>query len=331
MSIQILNFTTAILHVASQHLNRWIRPPDPTVFAASLSPDIFGLWGGEHLDLDLQSGQLSEPLSASQNFWREVVSTLVPAMPEIFPPKIRSDLDGLARLCYEFFSEVRQASATYLAIWDEGYPALLRQIVDPPLGLTVTGDATLLCRPSVAVVGSRFAANWAIDWASEFGRLATAADIPVVSGGAYGCDAAVHTGMLTTQFDRVPALAVFAGGLGMPYPRHNIRLFEDIVASGGCLVSERFIGAGCRPHDFLARNRIISGLSLGTIIVQAAERSGAMVTARFAGDQSREVWVVRPPYSDVRAAGNEALVADGAMVLGRPVDAALELAAALMS
>lgn len=322
MSMSILNFSTAILHVASQKSNRWIRPPDPALFAACLNTGICSLW---------DEGPLPDPAVASQRDWKEVVDRLVPAMPEIFPAKIAADLDGLGRACHDFFVGLRSAGAAYLPFWSEGYPKLLRQIIDPPLGLSVAGDVSLLLRPSVAVVGSRFAANWALEWANDFGRLSSAANIPVVSGGAYGCDAAVHNGMLAERFDGVPAIAVFAGGLGCPYPRHNIRLFEDISGSGGCLVSERFIDARCRPHDFLARNRIISGLAMGTIIVQAAERSGAMVTARFAADQSREVWVVRPPYPDVRASGNQALVDDGAMVLGRPVDAMVELAGSLMT
>ena len=322
MSISILNFSTAILHVASQKANRWIRPPDPAVFAACLNTGICSLW---------DDGPLPEPASASRSDWGEVVNRLVPAMPEIFPQKIAADLDGLIRACHDFFVALRSAGAAYIPFWSEGYPGLLRQISDPPMGLSIAGDGTLLLRPSIAVVGSRFAANWAVEWANDFGKLSSAADIPVVSGGAYGCDAAVHNGMLAARFDAVPAIAVFAGGLGCPYPRHNIRLFEDIAASGGCLVSERSLDARCRPHDFLARNRIISGLSLGTIIVQAAERSGAMVTARCAADQSRDVWVVRPPFPDIRAAGNQCLLDDGAMGLGRPVDAMVELAASLMT
>lgn len=320
MSMRVLNLVTSILHVYSQHTGRWIPPPAADSFAARMVPDLEGL------ELDHE-----DPAAYDESAWRVILRELLSCVPELFPPRLARDASMLPGACGIFFAGIKATGASYIPFWDDAYPAVLRQITDPPLGLAVAGDSSLLLRPSVAVVGSRFAAAWALDWATGFGRLAAAAGVGVVSGGAYGCDAAVHSGMLSGRFDNVPAIAVFAGGLDRPYPKHNIRLFEDIMASGGCLVSERASDARCRPHDFLARNRIISGLALATVIVQAAERSGAMVTARFAADQGRDVWVVRPPQTDIRATGNEILMGDGAPALGDPEEALGEFRDALGS
>jgi DNA protecting protein DprA len=322
VSMRIINLVTSILHVYSEKTGRWIPPPEANSFAAIIEPELERLAARED-DQDL--------FSLTKGDWDEITTILLSRAPDIFPRKLLAGAKELPLDCVDFFAGFRSAGATYLPFWSDGYPPLLREIPDPPLGLSVAGDAALATKPSVAVVGSRFAAGWAVEWATGFGRLASDAGIAVVSGGAYGCDAAVHAGMLQGRFDEVGAIVVFAGGLDCPYPRHNIRLFEDIVASGGCLVSERGPGSRCRPHDFLARNRIISGLATGTVIVQAAERSGAMVTARFAADQGREVMVVRPPRADVRAAGNEILLGDGAHELGQPADAIGGLIPVLMS
>lgn len=320
MSIRVLNLVTSILHVYSAKSGKWIPPPAANSFAAMIEPELECLAASTHYQ---------DFFSLGSGDWRDVLGILRSSASWILPRKIGADAGSLPADCVEFFAGLKSTGATYLPFWSDDYPPVLREIADPPLGLAVAGDASLIRRSSVAVVGSRFAAGWALDWANRFGRLASAAGIAVVSGGAYGCDAAVHAGMLQGRFDDVEAIVVFAGGLDCPYPRHNVRLFEDLVASGGCLVSERAPGSRCRPHDFLARNRIISGLAKGTIIVQAAERSGAMVTARYAADQGRDVMVVRPPFSDVRASGNERLLGDGALELGLPADAIVGLKEAL--
>ena len=312
MSIRILNLVTTILHVYAAKSGKWIPPPAANSFAAMIDPDLESL---------ATSGHCQDFFSLGAGDWREVLRILRTSGSWILPRRVDADIERLPTACVEFFAGLKSTGATYVPFWSDEYPSILREITDPPLGLAVAGDAALIRRPSVAVVGSRFAAGWALEWATGFGRLASAAGIAVVSGGAYGCDAAVHSGMLQGRFDNVDAIVVFAGGLDCPYPRHNVRIFEDIVASGGCLVSERAPGSTCRPHDFLARNRIISGLSTGTIIVQAAERSGAMVTARYAADQGRDVMVVRPPLPDIRASGNERLLGDGAIELGLPGEA----------
>jgi DNA processing protein len=135
----------------------------------------------------------------------------------------------------------------------------------------------------------------------------------VVSGGAFGCDIAAHLGVLRGRFNPAPAICVFAGGLARLYPRANDRVFRQLLATGGVLVSERLWYASCRPRDFTARNRIIAGLSGLTVVMQAAQRSGALVTARLALDRGADVAVLHHPQDDVRARGSQQLLADGAV------------------
>jgi DNA protecting protein DprA len=314
--MSILDLVTAILHVSAQKHGRWIPPPDPAGFHALVDPG----WSSSAFFREGGSTGLCWCGFDAQD-WRDLVFTLLPALPEVFPAILRQDPASVAESCHKYFSRMIDFGFSYLGIWDPSYPAILREIPDPPLGLSLAGDASALQSNCVSVVGSRCAATWALEWSAEFGKLAVKSGISVVSGGAWGCDTAVHCGMLSASFDNVAAVAIQAGGLSRLYPRHNDRLFADILSSGGCLLSERAVDASCRPRDFLVRNRIVAGLSMVTIVVQAAERSGAMVTARLAAMQGRDVWVVKPPLEDVRAAGNLILIGDGATVVENPADA----------
>lgn len=314
MSLKVLNVATSIIHVFSEQTGRWHRPPDPESFAAFCDSGL----------VDLIESHEKIPMSEwDDSYWSILIREFTHRI-QLTPYRRESDFVGvLARSCRSFFTEIARFDFHYISLWSDDYPTLLRQIIDPPLGLIVWGQCQNLDRPGVSVVGSRRASSWALAWASEFGSLASRCGIPVVSGGAYGCDAAVHCGMIRDRYDSVPARAVLASGFANPYPARNQGLFADIVDSGGCLVSERSVVAGCRPWDFLARNRIIAGLSPVTVIVQAAERSGAMVTARAAADQGREVLVVKPPFEDIRASGNCQLLDDGAVPVADP-ESALE-------
>jgi DNA processing protein len=198
-------------------------------------------------------------------------------------------------------------------VWgDKEYPPLLRNISDPPLGLSIRGELSLLYRPAISVVGSRKASAFAMRESFTLGRALGEHDIAVVSGGALGCDIAAHHGVLASGRDPAPAICVFAGGLARLYPVANDPIFRRLMARRAVLVSERLWASPCRPLDFTARNRIISGMSSLTLVMQAAQRSGALVTARRALDQGSEVAVLRHPEGDIRARGSEALLAEGA-------------------
>jgi DNA processing protein len=296
----------ALCHVASQLLHRWSSPP------------VLGRLDGE-LVADA-TGVCDDPVELSVADWMAVLRWCVLEAPGLVPwfpryVRIHGDPAGvrLAKTASEHFRALRAAGGGFLTIDDPTYPELLRGINDPPLALSVIGDELCLRRPGVAVVGSRKATALALRESYALGRDLAAAGVAVVSGGAYGCDIAAHTGALASGADPVPAVAVFAGGLGSLYPRGNAHVFALLARRRAALVSERLWAAPCRPPDFPTRNRIISGLAQLTVVMQAASKSGAMITARQALDQGRDVTVLMHPPGDVRASGNAELLNDGAV------------------
>jgi DNA processing protein len=192
---------------------------------------------------------------------------------------------------------------------DPGFPPLLNAVDPPPPVLWTRGDPDLLNQPCVAMVGARIASatgqRLGRDLAAALGR----AGWVVVSGMARGIDSAAHQGALGTG-----TIAVLAGGVDDVYPPENHALHERIVAEG-CVVSERPIGHAARAKDFPRRNRIISGLSRGVIVVEAELRSGSLITARLAGEQGREVFAVPGSPADPRARGANDLLRQGAVLV----------------
>jgi DNA processing protein len=206
---------------------------------------------------------------------------------------------------------------------DPDYPPALAALADPPLALSYVGERALFGGDLTAIVGSRKASARALAASFELGRRLASSGKVVVSGGALGCDIAAHAGVLAAhrragaaaQQGPAPAILIFAGGLSSLYPRANAAVFAALRERGALFVSERLWDAPSRPADFPARNRIISGLCATTVVMQAAQRSGAMLTARLALDQGREVLVLSHPPGDIRASGSAALIAEGATTL----------------
>jgi DNA processing protein len=204
---------------------------------------------------------------------------------------------------------------------DPDYPALLRRAPSPPLALFVAGDPALLWHPAVAIVGSRSPTTGGRDNAGAFARAIAGAGFGVTSGLAVGIDAAAHAAALDAGGVTV---AVLGNGIDRPFPRANAALCARI-AERGAVVSEYPPGtAGQRGH-FPARNRIVAGLSLGVLVIEAAARSGALITARLAGDAGREVFAVPGSIHNPKARGCHRLIRDGAAL----VEDAGEVVAAL--
>ena len=203
-----------------------------------------------------------------------------------------------------------------LRAWDEpGYPERLRAIADPPLVLAVRGRLAA-DEPAVAIVGARRASAYGRRVAEELGRGLASVGLTVVSGLAQGIDAAAHRGALAAGGRTV---AVLATGVDGVYPRWHAGLARDVVASGA-LVSEFPCGTAPLPHHFPRRNRVISGLALGTVVVEAAPRSGSLITARYALEQSREVFAVPGQVGVALHAGTNQLIQQGATLVGRVED-----------
>ena len=199
--------------------------------------------------------------------------------------------------------------ASLIAYCEADYPTPLRVLDDAPPIITVRGRRELLRLPMVALVGSRNASAAGRTMTAQLSRDLGAAGWVVVSGLARGIDAVAHDASLPTG-----TVAVFAGGLARPYPPENFRLMEKI-AEEGVLVSEMPVNWEPRARDFPRRNRLVSGMSYGVVVVEAAMRSGSLITARLAAEQGREVFAVPGSPLDPRATGTNRLIKQGATLV----------------
>lgn len=197
----------------------------------------------------------------------------------------------------------------FLLLGDPDYPAALAAIPDAPVALSAIGDPGLLARPMLAIVGAREASMAGRRFAAELAVALGQAGFAVVSGLARGIDAAAHEAALPTG-----TVAVLAGGIDQVYPPQHDAL-QRSVAERGLLLAETPFGTPPIARSFPRRNRIVSGLSAGVIVVEAAERSGSLITARLANDQGRDVFVVPGSPMDPRYAGSNALIRDGAILV----------------
>ena len=218
--------------------------------------------------------------------------------------------EGQARQAAE--QEWQRAEETGCAVMtfgDEDYPARLREIFDPPPVLWLRGDRALLSRPAIAVVGTRHPSPYGSGMAEMLARDLAARRMVILSGMARGVDTAAHKGALSVDGKTV---AVWGTGVDVVYPKENKRLAEDIVMSGGTIVAEQPLGTFPAPQNFPLRNRIISGMSVGVLVVEAAEQSGTRVTARCALEQNRDVYAVPGNVTNKNAWGPNTLIKQGA-------------------
>lgn len=208
-----------------------------------------------------------------------------------------------------------------LSYEDDGYPPLLHQLVDPPPVLYILGRSELLCSPGVAVVGSRAATSYGRKTAFNLGRSLATLSVTVISGLALGIDTESHLGALAGQGNTV---AVLGCGLDVVYPPQNRSLYKQI-GERGALVSEYPLGTRPDGFRFPARNRIIAGLSQGVIVVEAAKRSGSLITAQMALDCGREVFAVPGQVDSCKSEGAHWLLQQGAKLVQRVEDIIVEL------
>jgi DNA processing protein len=198
--------------------------------------------------------------------------------------------DGKARSAAEAeWARVLAEKATLLSFSCPDYPERLREIYDPPPVLWVRGDVKQLSRPAIAVVGTRHPTPYGTGVAEMLARDLAVRRLLIVSGMARGIDSSAHKGALAA---RMPTVAVWGTGIDVVYPKENRKLAEQILAFGGAIVSEVPMGTFPAPQNFPRRNRILSGLSVAVLVVEAAENSGTRVTARCAADQNRDLFAV---------------------------------------
>jgi len=225
------------------------------------------------------------------------------------PGRICSEEDARAELAAS-----RQLGVSLLAPGEAGYPPRLAMLDDAPPLLGVRGALEVLMRPMIAIVGSRNASGAGLKFASTLARDLSDAGFVIASGLARGIDQAAHRTSLAGG-----TLAVLAGGHDKIYPPEHEDLLMAIVASGGA-ISEMPLGHVPRARDFPRRNRLISGASLGVVVVEAAHRSGSLITARIAAEQGREVFAVPGSPLDPRAAGTNDLIKQGATLITEAAD-----------
>lgn len=215
----------------------------------------------------------------------------------------------------------RRFGARFIGIGEPDYPPALRQIDAAPPLIAAKGDLEVGNLPAVGIVGSRNASISGAKFAAMMAREIGRAGYSVVSGLARGIDAAAHQASLDTG-----TIAAMAGGLDQPYPPENIGLLDQICRGRGLAISEMPFGWEPRARDFPRRNRLIAGVALGVVVIEAAARSGSLITARLAGEFGRQVFAVPGSPLDPRCEGTNGLLKDGATVTTKPQDVLQALA-----
>ncbi len=237
---------------------------------------------------------------------------------------------GMGRSLELANDEVARAKAAGIQLVAQGcptYPSRLRQIYDPPLVLYVRGNmAAALSQPGIAVVGTRHPTPYGVGMAERLARDLAARGLVIFSGLARGVDTAAHRGAVAGKGKTV---AVFGIGVDVMYPKENSRLTEQMLSLGGALISEFPLGTFAAPQNFPIRNRIISGISFGVLVLEAAEYSGTRITARCALEQNREVFAVPGNVTNKNSRGPNTLIKQGAKLVATweelPADVRLAL------
>lgn len=225
----------------------------------------------------------------------------------------------------ESLAAIAQSGGVFITPEDLSWPTRVSQLAIPPLGLIVKGDISILNNPSLAIVGTRNPTPYGVRLAGDFAAGFVDREWDIISGGAYGIDTAAHRGALVAEGRTI---AVIASGIDVQYPAGNARLFDEICENGA-IISEVMPGVTAMPHRFLIRNRLIAALSLSTLVVEAAFRSGSLRTAREAAELMRPVMAIPGPISSPSSEGCHRLIGERAAELVTSVADAMELISAL--
>lgn len=231
------------------------------------------------------------------------------------------DTDALRLLARGEIESLHRAGGIFVAFDDDNYPLLLRQLVDPPPLFFLRGNPSLLAKPAIAIVGSRAATGYGRKVAGILAEGLAAAGVVVVSGMALGIDSSAHVGALRGEGSTI---AVLGSGLDVTYPQQNKQLCRDIVAKGA-VISEYPLGTRPDAFRFPARNRIIAGMSSGIVVVEAARRSGSLITAQIGLDYGRDIFAVPGQIDSFKSEGTHWLLQEGAKLVQHVDDILIEL------
>jgi len=227
-------------------------------------------------------------------------------------------------LAQDELARTAAVGAQIISLDDPTYPSQLRQIYDPPLVLYVRGSETVISQPGLAIVGTRHPTPYGSGMAERLACDLAARGLVIFSGMARGVDTAGHRGAISAKGKTV---AVFGTGVDVPYPKENTRLMDKILGLGGAVISEFPMGTFAAPQNFPIRNRIISGIALGVLVVEAAEYSGTRITSRCALEQNREVFAVPGNVTNKNSWGPNTLIKQGAKLVATWEDVWEELPA----
>ena len=285
--------SNAAVSTASTHLLEWL--------AISLTP---GLGPTRARKLIEHLGSAEAVLHASLT---ELESTGIPVV------SAQSLATGKsAELAREEIAQAAAADIAMVSLDDPSYPPRLKEIYDPPLILRVRGNPDVLTKPGIAMVGTRHPTPYGSGMAERLACDLAAQGLVIISGMARGIDTSSHRGAISAKGKTV---AVFGTGVDVIYPKENSRLSEQILALGGALISEFPLGTFAAPQNFPIRNRIISGMSVGVLVVEAAEYSGTRITARCALEQNRDVFAVPGNVTNKNSWGPNTLIKQGAKLV----------------
>jgi DNA processing protein len=230
-------------------------------------------------------------------------------------PAVSAQSLGTGRSLELAHEEQARASASgthLLALDDPLYPPTLRQIYDPPLILYIKGNVEALSQPGIAVVGTRHPTPYGTGMAERLACDLAARGLVIFSGLARGVDSAAHRGAIAAKGKTV---AVFGTGADVVYPKENRKLADQLISLGGAVISEFSMGTSPTPQNFPIRNRIISGISIGVLVIEAAEYSGTRITSRCALEQNREVFAVPGNVTNKNSWGPNTLIKQGAKLV----------------
>ena len=217
-----------------------------------------------------------------------------------------------AELAREEVARASAAGATLISLDDPAYPPRLKEIYDPPLALYARGNTDVLTQPGIAMIGTRHPTPYGIGMAERLACDLAMQGLVIISGMARGVDTACHRGAISAKGKTI---AVFGTGVDVIYPKENSRLADQILALGGAIISEFPLGTFAAPQNFPIRNRIISGMSVGVLVVEAAEYSGTRITARCALEQNRDVFAVPGNVTNKNSWGPNTLIKQGAKLV----------------
>jgi len=296
------------VNTTNRHLQDWLTLHLAPGLGAASCRRLIDHFGGPGSVLQASAGALAQV----RGLRREALAALHAISKDDIASRAAAELEKISQYNID------------LITWDDDrYPDLLRTIHNPPMVLYLKGSVAALHSPGVGMVGSRAATDYGKEIAYSFGRALAGRGYTIISGLALGIDAAAHKGAIAAGGRTI---AVLGCGLDKEYPIENSKLYRDIPAAGA-LISEYPLGTSPDSFRFPARNRIISGLALGVVVVEASKRSGSLITAQHALEQGREVFAIPGRVDSVKSAGTHALLQQGAKLVHRIDDIIEELPA----